>query len=309
MTALGVERRTPRTRHFSLTGANAVQELSGTTATANLISGGVDQIFIRADATGSFAPLKDILGSTIALADTNGNVVTHYAYDPFGNSTFSGSVNSNVFQYTGRENEGNGIYFYRARYYSAVLGRFINEDPIRFGNNFYRYVSDDPINFWDPFGLRDYNEQETLQWLQNAYDASTVGYFQGLWNIRNNSQGGGPYDFGHDPTGVHQGDTWTRCGIKMSAGDFGNYIAGFQAGAWDRKFNQAVPGTTFAIGLVKLADIYYHLTGDTDVPNDPWDKTGMPWINSGIDDGFNFHSYPLENPIFYPKDGGKCGCK
>jgi RHS repeat-associated protein len=289
--------------------ANTAQELSGSTVTANLLSGGVDEVFSRTDTLGTFTPLRDALGSTIALVDATGNLVTSYSYDPFGNTIATGTSNSNEFQYTGRENEGNGLYFYRARYYSPLLGRFINEDPIRFGNNFYRYVSDNPINFVDPFGLRDYNEQETLQWLQNAYNSSTAGFFQGLWNIRNNSQGGGPYDFGHDPTGVHQGDTWTRCGIKMSAGDFGNYIAGFQGGAYDRKFNQAVPGTSFASGLVALAGIYYHATGDTDVPNDPWDKTGMPWINSGIDDGYNFRSYPLENPVFYPKDNGKCGCK
>src|SRR4029077_18673260 len=74
----------------------------------------------------------------------------------FGNTTISGATNSNAFQYTGRENEGNGLYFYRARYYSPKLGRFISEDPLGFegsGLNFYSYVSNDPINFVDPFGL------------------------------------------------------------------------------------------------------------------------------------------------------------
>jgi len=53
-------------------------------------------------------------------------------------------------------NEGNGLYFYRARYYSPLLGRFINEDPLGFagsGPNFYAYVGGDPIDFSDPFGL------------------------------------------------------------------------------------------------------------------------------------------------------------
>ncbi len=60
-------------------------------------------------------------------------------------------------QYTGRENDGNGLYYYRARYYSPVLGRFISKDPLGFagGINPYVYASDNPINLTDPLGLYD----------------------------------------------------------------------------------------------------------------------------------------------------------
>src|SRR5579864_8956332 len=140
----GFGRRTKNLQNtsFLFDGVNAVQELSGLTPTANLISGGIDEIFTRGDSTGAFTPLKDALGSTIALVDATGNLVTQYAYDPFGNTTVSGAGNSNAFQYTGRENEGNGLYFYRARYYSPLLGRFINEDPIGLGGglNTYSYA-------------------------------------------------------------------------------------------------------------------------------------------------------------------------
>jgi RHS repeat-associated core domain len=140
---------------FLYNGANAVQELSGSTPTANLISGGIDEIFARADSAGTVTPLKDALGSTIALVDASGNLVTQFAYDPFGNTTVSGAASSNAFQYTGRENEGNGLYFYRARYYSPLLGRFISPDPIGFtgGVNSYRYAYDSPPNANDPTGL------------------------------------------------------------------------------------------------------------------------------------------------------------
>jgi RHS repeat-associated protein len=74
----------------------------------------------------------DALGSVIALTDDSGNVRTTYAYDPFGNVTISGEASDNTFQYTGRENDGKGLYFYRARYYSPELQRFISEDPIGF---------------------------------------------------------------------------------------------------------------------------------------------------------------------------------
>ena len=49
-----------------------------------------------------------------------------------------------------------GLYYYRARYYDARIGRFISSDPIEFqaGDfNFYRYVGNDPVNFVDPSGL------------------------------------------------------------------------------------------------------------------------------------------------------------
>ena len=124
--------------------------------TANLVSGGVDEVFTRTDGSGAFTPLKDALGSAIALADSNGNVQTSYTYDPFGNTSVTGTANGNEFQYTGRENEGTGLYFYRGRYYSPLLGRFINEDPLGFDggdDNLYAYVFDDPIELIDPSGL------------------------------------------------------------------------------------------------------------------------------------------------------------
>jgi len=90
------------------------------------------------------------------MVDASGNLATQYSYDPFGNTTVSGATNSNEFQYTGRENEGNGLYFYRARYYSPALGRFISEDPLGFAGsdiNVYSYVGNNPISRVDPSGL------------------------------------------------------------------------------------------------------------------------------------------------------------
>jgi RHS repeat-associated protein len=142
---------------FLYDGGSAVQELSGSTVTANLLNGGLDEVFSRTDSSGAFTQLKDGLGNTIALVDTNGNLQTAYSYDPFGATVASGQSNANEFEYTGRENEGNGLYYYRARYYSPLLGRFISQDPLGFagsGPNLYAYAYDDPVNFIDPFGLQ-----------------------------------------------------------------------------------------------------------------------------------------------------------
>jgi RHS repeat-associated protein len=134
---------------------NAVQELSGATVTSNMLTGNVDEIFSRSISAGTFTPLQDALGSNLALADATGTIQSAYTYDPYGVTSISGVAGINPFQFTGRENEGNGLYYYRARYYSPVLGRFISEDPTGlFGGdvNLYRYAVDNPTNFKDPKG-------------------------------------------------------------------------------------------------------------------------------------------------------------
>ena len=99
----------------------------------------------------------DILGSIVALTDSSGDVVTQYNYSPFGvaNAISEGVVQP--FRFTARELDAEtGMYFYRARYYSPTLARFISEDPIRFASgdvNFYRYVGNNPVNNVDPLGL------------------------------------------------------------------------------------------------------------------------------------------------------------
>src|SRR5206468_1934714 len=147
------------TTSFLYDGVNAVQELSGSTPTANLLTGGVDQVFSRTDSTGTFTPLTDALGSTIALTGSTGAIQAQYTYEPFGNTTVTGPASANAFQYTGRENDGTGLYFYRARYYSPVYQRFISEDPLGYagsGPNFYGYALNSPTNFVDPLGLDVY---------------------------------------------------------------------------------------------------------------------------------------------------------
>jgi RHS repeat-associated protein len=100
--------------------------------------------------------LPDALGSSVALTDSTGTLQTQYTYEPFGNTTVAGATSTNPLQYTGRENDGTGLYYYRARYYSPRLQRFISEDPIGFGGgdvNLYAYVGNDPVNAKDPLGL------------------------------------------------------------------------------------------------------------------------------------------------------------
>ncbi|HEX6291760.1 MAG TPA: RHS repeat-associated core domain-containing protein [Herpetosiphonaceae bacterium] len=141
---------------FMHDGRNIVQELANGTPTSNLLTGlGIDQTFTRTSSS-TETLLTDRLGSTLALVDGSGAVQTEYTYDPFGNTTASGAPNANASQYTGRENDGTGLYYYRARYYSPTFQRFISEDPMGFAGgdvNLYAYVGNSPTNFTDPRGL------------------------------------------------------------------------------------------------------------------------------------------------------------
>jgi RHS repeat-associated protein len=139
---------------FLYDGVNPVQELNGSTVTANLLTGGIDERFLRTDGTGTLDYLTDALSSTIALTGSSGASNVQYSYGPFGSMSITGSTTSD-YTYTGRESDGLGIYYYRARYYNPVIGRFISEDPIGFlgGINDYIYAGDDPMDFNDPLGL------------------------------------------------------------------------------------------------------------------------------------------------------------
>lgn len=99
--------------------------------------------------------LADALGSIVALADTNMVIQTEYDYEPFGATTNTGAGNKNTYKFTGREEDGTGLYYYRARYYHPALSRFVSEDPLRFraGDvNVYRYAYDNAVRFFDPMG-------------------------------------------------------------------------------------------------------------------------------------------------------------
>ena len=136
-------------------GVDAVQEQSsGGAPSANMLVGGVDEVFTRTDSQGAVSLLHDGLGSALALTDTNGALTGEYSYEPFGNTTQAGA-SANASQYTGRENDATGLYYYRSRYYSPSLQRFISEDGLDFlagDTNLYAYVGNDPCNSTDPSG-------------------------------------------------------------------------------------------------------------------------------------------------------------
>lgn len=113
--------------------------------------------------------ILDVHGNVVALADDSGNRVVNYEYDAWDNLTNTTEAittgngeylsNANPFRYSGYQFDSeSGLYYLKARYYDASVGRFINRDIFQwFENeplslNLYNYCYNNPVNLVDTDG-------------------------------------------------------------------------------------------------------------------------------------------------------------
>ncbi|MCG2678925.1 MAG: hypothetical protein L6455_02995, partial [Kiritimatiellae bacterium] len=151
---------------------DGVQVIAETDSSGDLLKSytygpGIDNILsmtVYGSTTNTYYYIKDHLGSVQAIVDSSGTIVESYQYDAWGNtSVFDGSGNplqssaiGNRYCWQGREiSWKTGLYYFRARWYEPVTGRWLSNDPIGIsgGLNQYVFVDNNPVNFRDPVGL------------------------------------------------------------------------------------------------------------------------------------------------------------
>jgi RHS repeat-associated protein len=131
---------------------------------------GIDNLLAMTVHTGAmtvtYLAVKDHLGSVHALTDQDGAIIESYRFDAWGNIlavldssgepiTSGQSQFGNRYLWQGREYSWTtGLYYFRARWYDPVVGRWLSLDPIGIsgGLNQYVFCGNDPINKIDPFG-------------------------------------------------------------------------------------------------------------------------------------------------------------
>ena len=155
---------------------------------------GLDEPMLMQTGATRYYYLFDSLGSVIGLTDASGSLVESYRYSVYGQPLQASTV-GNPYLFTGRRFDSEtGLYYYRNRYYSPQLRRFIEPDPIGFegGMNLYAYVGNDPGNATDPWGL--YRSLEILRYivpgqilfdhgmtaLENGNYGRAAAYFAGM---------------------------------------------------------------------------------------------------------------------------------
>ncbi len=169
--------------HYFYDGARIVEEQNAGGATqATYVYGNYIDEILTMDRSGTFYYHQNSLWSVEAITNSTASVVERYSYDAYGlpavlngageplSPNFWGTPHSaleNPLMFTGRQfDEETGLYYYRARYYDSVKGRFLQRDPLPkyfSGMDLYLYVGNNPTNFLDPFGLVPFTWEMKIQ--------------------------------------------------------------------------------------------------------------------------------------------------
>ncbi len=182
---------------------------------------------------------------------STGAVVERYHYDPYGAvlyldpSTWNllgtqASAFENDYLYTGRRLDAEtDLFYYRARYYDPILGRFISRDPIGYGDgpNLYQYVRAAPLVLLDPSGLEACCGPDISQWFKWQLDrirgwARTKRsprdpeLIQAVKTMKFEEAGIRGMD-NCGPIGEECKDTVTLCGTCINVTELGNIAYGY----------------------------------------------------------------------------------
>ena len=114
---------------------------------------------------------SDLLGSVKFVTGGGGQEVRRIEYDAFGGIYKGNSPYGLETGYTGKPYDAvTGLSDYGFRDYSSAHARFITEDPIRDGENWFAYVGNNPVNWVDPDG------RITVTMVATGFGVLYVGY-------------------------------------------------------------------------------------------------------------------------------------
>jgi RHS repeat-associated protein len=115
---------------------------------------GIDEALIQVSSGGTLTFLHaDTVGSIVATSNDSGAVTNKNLFGPFGEiATLSGTT----FGFTGQRYDSElGLYYFKNRYYSSIIGRFLQPDPVGYTGedfNLYTYAFNSPLKNTDPMG-------------------------------------------------------------------------------------------------------------------------------------------------------------
>jgi RHS repeat-associated protein len=130
-----------------------VLDSSGNVLSRNLYGLRVDELYAREQTGQTKWTLFDRVQSVRDTISNTAIVLNHFVYDSFGDlKAHSSAVGSTEDLFTGREfSTAPLVGYFRARYYSPDIGRFLSEDPLE--PYIYSYGGNNPSSFTDPLGL------------------------------------------------------------------------------------------------------------------------------------------------------------
>ena len=139
------------TATFTWNGGNMIREKDSVLET--IYTYGADGVTTQKNRVRELVYQKDAHGNVVAVTDSSGNPIESYTYDAFGNQPSAVDAYRN-FRYCGEYTDPEtGFVYLRNRYYNPATGRFITEDPVQDGANWYSYCGGNPVMLVDPDGL------------------------------------------------------------------------------------------------------------------------------------------------------------
>lgn len=189
----------------------------------------LDQPLIKVSSGGTLTYLHhDRMGNIVALTNNSGVVSNRFTYSPWGESP---NMTGTTFGFQGqRFDDETGLYYMKARYYDPKTGRFLQPDPIGYGDglNLYKFAYNNPNSFRDPLGLwGDWGPTATGPGANGGW-GNGWGNGYGYGNNHVGWDGGATYDlydFNTGQTTIY--DSETGLPIETRPGDPFDQVTGY----------------------------------------------------------------------------------